>query len=299
MRARSKSLVVSACLLVACSHGDGATLPPLAQQAEPELPGKFVWHNLVTPDAESARSFYGGVFGWDFEVLEDGLYTKVSYKGRNLGGIVEVPKAGDAPRSSFWLNAVSVPELDRALQSALDAGGKQLAASTEIPGVGRVAVISDPQGAVVQLIHASGGDPPDEVAPMHTWLWHELIANDPSGAVDFYRNVFGYEVQALGTDDSNPYLLLQSHGTPRGGVLMNPFDETRPAWVPYVRVEDPADLLRAVKKLGGRVVIEPSPDLRGGTLALILDPSGAPIALQKWNPGNTKANVGNDEEGGG
>jgi predicted enzyme related to lactoylglutathione lyase len=284
------------CLLVACSS-DAGTLPPLAAQPEPELPGKFVWHNLVTPDAEAARNFYAGVFGWEFEVIEGGVYTKVSYQGRNLGGIVEVSKSNDAPRSSFWLNAVSVPEVDRALEAAVDAGAKQLSAATEVPGVGRAAVISDPQGAVLQLIRANGGDPPDVAPTMHTWLWHELIANDPSRAVDFYRAVFGYEVQMLEGDDANPYLLLRGQGAPRAGILSNPFEDTRPAWVPYVRVEDPAALLPTVKRLGGQVVIEPSADLRDGTLALILDPSGAPVALQRWRPEDTETVAGSDEKG--
>jgi predicted enzyme related to lactoylglutathione lyase len=77
---------------------------------------------------------------------------------------------------------------------------------------------------------------------------------------------------------------LWSSGEARAGILQNPFEKARSAWIPYVRVDDPAALAERVPELGGRVIVAPRPEVREGTLAVVLDPSGAPVALQKWSP---------------
>ncbi|MGB7475236.1 MAG: hypothetical protein WBM26_03415, partial [Polyangiales bacterium] len=97
-------------------------------------------------------------------------------------------------------------------------------------------------------------------------------------------SAFGYRVEALKKKPGKDYRVLWSSGEARAGILQNPFDKTRSAWIPYVRVDDPAALAERVPGLGGRVVLAPRPDVRGGTLALVLDPSGAPVVLQKWSP---------------
>lgn len=279
-------IYLSLAFVMGCDRG--ATLPPLVEQEQPRLPGKFVWHNLITPDAEGARNFYGGLFGWEFDVKDGGEYTEVSYGGRHIGGIVDASKGEHAPRSSVWLNAVSVAELDSALAGAVTAGATQLEPATEIPGIGRAGVISDPGGAVLQLIASKNGDPPDVEPPTHTWLWHELISDDPGRVAGFYETVFGYEVEPIEPNEAASYHVLRATGIPRAGIVQNPFEQTRSTWIPYIRVDDPASLLSKVVQLGGQVVFAPREDLRDGTLALVLDPAGAPVALQKWTPPNER-----------
>jgi predicted enzyme related to lactoylglutathione lyase len=268
--------------LTACDRT--VPLPPLAEQAgATQIPGKFVWHNLITADAEAARAFYGGLFGWEFESQKGGRYTVISHRGRNIGGIVDVRKDGHAPKAARWLSAMSVADLDASLAAVKEAGGKQLEAPVQVAGIGRVVTIEDADGAVLHLLASNGGDPPDTEPPVDTWLWHELLANHADRALDFYATAFGYRVKPLEKKPDAAYRVLWSAGEPRAGVIENPF-ETRSLWVPYVRVADPSALIDRVLALGGRVLIEPSPDVREGTLALVLDPSGAPLALQKWDP---------------
>lgn len=259
-------------------------LPPLTEQPDAaSIPGKFVWHNLVTSDVNAAQAFYGRLFGWEFETSKDGRYSVISYRGRNIGGIVDVSKDGRAPKAARWLSAMSVADLDASLDAVKAAGGKQLEAPVDVKGIGRVVTIEDADGAVLHLLASSQGDPPDIEPALDTWLWHELLANHAPRAVDFYATAFGYEVEALKKKPDSPYRVLWSAGEPRAGVMPNPF-ETRSIWIPYIRVADPSILVGQVRALGGRVLIEPSPEVREGTLALVLDPSGAPIALQKWWP---------------
>ena len=103
-------------------------------------------------------------------------------------------------------------------------------------------------------------------------------------ALSFYEEAFGYQVETVTRDSGRDYNVLWSSGGPRAAVLENPFDDVRSVWIPYVRVEDPAGAAGQAEALGGKILIEPRPGLRKGTLAVVLDPSGAPIALQKWSP---------------
>ena len=96
------------CVLSAmgCSRS-AITLPPLVDaQGAPELPGKFVWHNLITSDGEAARGFYGGLLGWEFDIKDDGRYSVITFQGRNLGGILDASKDGNAPKRAHWLSAM-------------------------------------------------------------------------------------------------------------------------------------------------------------------------------------------------
>ncbi|MEM7139173.1 MAG: VOC family protein [Myxococcota bacterium] len=277
---------VLGCLASMCGCGpvDGLILPPLVDKPSEELPGKFVWHNLITTEPESARTFYGSLFGWEFDAIGDGAYTEVTYGGRSIGGIVNAATWKNKPRSAVWLSAVSTPDIGGAVATAKAAGARQLVNIMDIFDVGRIAVLTDPEGAVFQVLEAKRGDPPDVPPPVHSWLWHELIAEDTEAAAKFYQAVFGYRIEIHEVDGDATYRVLARDDAPRAGILENPFEDTRSAWIPYIRVEDPAALLPVVTLLGGRVVVAPSPSLRGGTVALILDPSGAPLALQKWSP---------------
>lgn len=269
--------------VLACSRS--VSLPPLVEdQGAPELPGKFVWHNLVTSDGEAARQFYGALFGWEFEVEEDGRYSVITYEGRNLGGILDASKDGNMPKAGHWLSAMSVPDLESSLAAVRAAGGKELEAIIHVAGVGQVVTVADADGALLHLLSPEHGDPPDVEPAVHTWLWHELLANHAERELEFYEAAFGYRVEPLKKDPSAEYRVLWSSGEARAGVMKNPFENTRSVWIPYVRVEDPAALAERVPGLGGRVVLAPSQELRDSTLALVLDPSGAPVALQKWSP---------------
>jgi predicted enzyme related to lactoylglutathione lyase len=64
--------------------------------------------------------------------------------------------------------------------------------------------------------------------------------------------------------------------------LKNPFDDTDPIWLSYFAVQDPVSIANKAQALGGKILIAPSADLREGTIALIQDPDGVILALQKW-----------------
>ena len=197
--------VLALALSLGCSS-PSATLPPITQDANARpIPGKFVWHNLITADAEAARKFYGALFDWEFELKDDGRYSVISYQGRNVGGILDATKTGGLPKRARWLSAVSVTDLDASLRAVEAAGGKQLEAPIDVGGIGRVVTVQDADGALLHLLAPDQGDPPDADPGVHTWLWHELLANDPKRALSFYQEAFGYEVKTVTKDSGGDY----------------------------------------------------------------------------------------------
>ncbi len=68
-------------------------------QVRPSLPGKFVWFDLLTNDAAAAEKYYGGLFGWTFEVLKghEPPYKIIREKGHPIGGLVDMTLRKDGP----------------------------------------------------------------------------------------------------------------------------------------------------------------------------------------------------------
>jgi predicted enzyme related to lactoylglutathione lyase len=103
----------------------------------------------------------------------------------------------------------------------------------------------------------------------------------PVAAASFYTSTFGYQQEVTDRAGPNAYVVL-SLGRPRAGILQSPEPEIRPVWLPSILVSDPAVLAARATSLGGRVLLAPHPDVRKGSLAVVADPSGAIVALQKY-----------------
>ena len=243
------------------------------------MPGTFVWHDLVTDNPAVAKKFYGELFGWTFEpgkgVEPD--YTIIRHRGVPIGGIV-VPRQ---PTSPQWLSYVVVADVDRAVEAIKQVGGQIYRGPLNARGDLRVAAVADAQGAPIGL--ASRGpleDVSDTLPEVNRWLWMDYVARDDAPALDFYKRLLGYESQAE-TRDTATYYRLTS-GKPRAGLFKTPWPRETSLWLPYVRVADPDAAATRARALGGLIVQSPAPRVRNGSLAIVLDPGGAPIALQKY-----------------
>jgi predicted enzyme related to lactoylglutathione lyase len=246
-------------------------------------PGKFVWHDLVTESPDACRRFYGSLLGWEFEETQrlGRPYTIARVGRQRVAGIVAIKPSG-AAKGSQWVGYVSVPDVDQAVAEAVKAGGTALVSPREVESIARAAVVADPQGAVLGFARIHRGDPADEAGPAEgRFFWMEYFARDPDAALAFYGPLLGYQSEVTETQAGRTYHILR-HERPRAGLLQVPQPEMRPAWLPYVKVADPGLLAAQVESLGGTVLFSPRADVRKGTLAIVADPSGAPIALQKW-----------------
>jgi hypothetical protein len=279
---RTVCALLAAALLAGCSTAGGPDLSEMSFSDEP-LVGKFVWYDLITDDAEAARRFYGGLFGWSFETTtapRGGDYILVRKGGVYIAGIVTRPDPPDGAEFSRWLPYVSVADVDGSADRVPSAGGQVIVAPLDVP-LGRVAAIIDPEGAALGLARSSIGDPDDAttLAAPGRVVWTELLADDESGSAAFYETVVGYEAHAV-ERRGGLYTMLRARGVDRAGILGNPTD-WKPQWLTYFGVEDPSAAARRAAELGGEVLLEPTPEVREGTLALVTDPTGAVLALQK------------------
>jgi predicted enzyme related to lactoylglutathione lyase len=242
-------------------------------------PGTFVWHDLVTDNPAAAKKFYGELFGWTFEpgkgVEPD--YTIIRHQGVPIGGIV-APKQSTSPQ---WLSYVVVADVDRAVEAFRQAGGQVYRAPLNVRNDLRVAAVADPQGAPLGL--ASRGPlegASDAVPEIHRWLWMDYVARDEAPALQFYSQVLGYTSQSETRETATYYRL--ANGRPRAGLFKTPWPRETSIWLPYIRVADPEASSKRAQELGGLIVQAPAPRVRNGSLAIVLDPGGAPIALQKY-----------------
>lgn len=279
----------AALMLAAAGLGAGCTaLPPPSPlkgtelSAEPLL-GKFVWRDLVTDQPDAVKPFYAALFGWEFEEARalGAPYTLVKSGGQYIAGISRARQAQPQQPASQWLSFMSVADVDRAVEQTRGAGGRIVAGPLDLPGVGRGAVVLDPDGAPLGLLRSRLGDPADSAEPaLHRFLWTEHLSRDPQASADFYAALVGFEVRRMEFGGRSYWVLVK--GRERAALLRNPIAIDRPIWLPYVRVADPAASAARAAQLGGRVLFAPRADLRDGTLALIADPAGAVLALQKW-----------------
>jgi uncharacterized protein len=244
-------------------------------------PGDFVWHDLVTDDPAACRTFYEALFGWTFESADgvDPGYTIIRNQGRPIGGIVR--RRGAQPGAGQWLSYVIVMDVNRTAAAFEDAGGRVIRGPLDARKDLRIAAVADAQGAVVGLASRGPRFATHAASGRHEWLWVEYIAQDPESALDFYADVIGYRYEIAARRENFIYYVL-STDRPRAGLFHTLWQGEQSAWLPYIRVDDPAEMAERVLKLGGTVVIPPQPRVRNNSMTLVLDPSGAAVALQKF-----------------
>jgi len=281
------SLIFWAALLPAalwgCAHEPLRVPPMTPDPTELHLTGKFVWFDLFTRDLPGARHFYEALLGWSFQKAsgaEERVMT-IACNDVPIGNAVAVDRVKIEDKPSRWLSYMSVMDVDQAILRVEQHQGSVYMPARNLPDRGRVAVVLDAQGAPFALVASTTGDPPDNGFDRNDFFAAELWARDRDAAIVFYRAVAGYNLELADLGDGNAYHLLVEDGTPRAGVVQIPWEEVKPNWVPYIAVEDVDAVAEKVEPLGGRLLIEPDPNIRDGKVAIIADPSGAVFAVQQ------------------
>jgi len=239
-------------------------------------PGRFVWFELLTPEVDRAKAFYAEALNWKIEPMDSipGMhYDLIKVGDAGIGGIMKPPMAGIP---SHWLSYVSVEDVGATARKVADAGGKALADAMDIPSVGRIQPVQDPQGGVLALFRAADGDPP-AVEGTGSFAWNELWTSDDGAALAFYEKVFGYTHEGWGPDGA--YKILKSADQPRGGLMKSPVEGVPTMWLPYVTVDSADDTVARVKRLGGEVHKDPEDMPEVGRIAILKDPVGAVLGL--------------------
>ena len=249
--------------------------------------GQFVWYDLMTTDPEAAQAFYTAAVGWGTQVWENpGMsYTMWTAGETPIGGIMKLPDEAVAGGARpHWLGYVAVPDTDATVARAQELGAKVRVPPTDIPTVGRFAVLADPQGASIAAFTPQGsGQGPQLPPPVGHFSWHELSTTDPEAAFTFYADLFGWEkTSAMDMGEMGVYQMFGPGGVPFGGIMRKPAEQPGPpAWLHYARVADVNAAVEAVRKNGGQVIHGPMEVPGGDMIAMILDPQGGPSAVHE------------------
>jgi predicted enzyme related to lactoylglutathione lyase len=245
-------------------------LAALALPASGAAPGEVLWVDLLTEDAAAAKAFYTDLFDWRVEESPTGSWV-IYHQDHLIAGISEIENVMVDVEESMWLVGVAVGDLRRSVADARRFGGTVHIDVSRLEGYARYAVIADPQGAELLLLspeRALGGS-----EGPGSFVWSELWTIDRVAAGDFYEQVIGYGRSEIDRP-RGVYTVLESGGEPRAGLVEFETDEIDPAWAPYIGVASLEATLARARELGGRVLLEPVPELAEGRVALLADPTG-------------------------
>ncbi len=116
-------------------------------------PGAFCWAELMASDLSRSATFYKSLLGWGTK--DDPRYVEWTLGGRSIGGMIQIQKDwGEVP--PHWLVYFQVEDCDRSVEKAKGLGAKVAMGPQDFPGVGRIALLKDPQGAYFYMIRLTG-----------------------------------------------------------------------------------------------------------------------------------------------
>ncbi|MDQ6796692.1 MAG: VOC family protein [Actinomycetota bacterium] len=274
------------------------------------IPGVPCWVDTSQPDPEAALTFYRNLFGWEFEnVVPDGSGGKY-FMGRIRGGDVaavgSIPEG--APPMPTWNTYIRVDSADETASKARDAGGGVAMEPFEVLDSGRMAVLTDPEGAAFCVWQARNHKGAAVVNEHGSLNFNGLATRDPERARAFYASVFGWTTLELGAgsmwtlpgygdhlEETSPGLRQQmaAMGAPEGFIdvvaALNPIpddDSATPAhWTVTFAVDDVDATAAKGSELGGEIVAGPL-DAPWTRMVVIRDPQGATFIASQFVPEN-------------
>ena len=247
--------------------------------------GRFIWHELNTTDVAGAEKFYRALTGWGVQNYENNPAYKLWTTGTvGRGGLMLLPddaKAMGAPPN--WLVYIAVPDVDASVRQAESLGAKTVVPAQDIPGTGRFAIVTDPQGAPISLFAPAPRDnePPEAGPVVGEFSWHDLATTDSAAAWSFYEKMFGWKKgEGMDMGPQGTYQMFGRDAFTYGGMYnMSAGMPGRPAWLSYILVKNVDAVLAKITALGGRVVNGPMDVPGGDRVVMCVDPQGAAFAL--------------------
>jgi predicted enzyme related to lactoylglutathione lyase len=245
--------------------------------------GKFSWYELMTSDTTAAGKFYSDVVGWTTQVMPGGdgqPYTIFNLGNVGIAGMLNIPG------HTAWVGYISVDDVDAHIEKIVEAGGKLLRPATDVPGMLRFAVMSDPQDAAIVVFTSNPGMPsPERPAPPTpgTVGWHELYTSDLDGAFDFYSNLFGWtKVSDMDMGPMGLYRIFDEGDHKQmgdGGMMGKAPHIPVSSWAFYFHVDSIKAAIQRVESGGGKVLNGPMQVPGGAWIINGQDPQGAMFSL--------------------
>jgi predicted enzyme related to lactoylglutathione lyase len=261
------------------------------------------WVDTGQPDAQAAVGFYTELFGWEVENAmpadSEGTYFMCRLRGRDVAAVgSQPPEAG--PPVPAWNTYVWVESADDTRAKVTDAGGSVVMEPFDVLDAGRMAVMSDPSGAVFSVWQANAHQGARLVNEPGAWSMNMLNTRDPEGAKAFYGAVFGWETEAFDLGGA-PITLWRLPGyvggepqqpVPRDVIgVMAPMtsdgfpDDVPSHWSVDFWVDDVDAAADTAARLGGKVIAPPY-EIPGAPMrqAVLADPAGATFSVTRVGP---------------
>ena len=253
------------------------------------LLGRPLWYELMTTDTKAAEAFYKAVVGWSASPFEGSPqpYTMFNRTEKTpVAGLMAKPDGLQAP--PFWAMYVGVPKIEEARAHIVRLGGREHSPVIDIPKVGRMQMMLDPQGAAFYIYEpATTVFPPEAAAEIGEASWHELMTTDAPAAMKFYSEVFGWQPsETMDMGSLGKYRMFNRPHGMIGGMMNKPPEmaQVPPNWQIYFRVPDINAAVERIKANGGQILNGPM-EVPGGDWVLnAMDPQGAAFSLHSRKP---------------
>lgn len=271
------------------------------------IPGVPCWVDVTVPDPAAVLPFYGGLFGWEFEELTPSDAPSRYFVARRpdgtAAGFTTLPEG--SPHGARWDTYIAVASVDETVTLVRDAGGTSITEPFD-PGVGKMAVLADPEGALFVVWELQPGQGAEVVNEHGAVNFNTLATRDPEAAAAFYGAVFGWRKLEMPTGvawamssygESLERALpgrgeqMAQMGAPEGFAdvvaAVEPIaadDAATPArWSVVFGIDDTDAAVAQAVELGGKVVTEPwaAPWTR---MAVLADPQGATFVISQFIP---------------
>jgi len=247
--------------------------------------GSFCWLELGTTDQNAAKKFYTGLLGWSAEDMPMGpemTYTMFRLEGKDVGGGYRLMKEQvDNHVPPHWMAYVKVNNADESAAKAVSLGAKQIVPPSDIPNVGRFAVVQDPTGAHISLFQPGQHKGLTNFGQIGTFCWADLNTPDPKKAAQFYSQWLGWKIDSEEKDGYSHIQNGSSHEDMIGGIP-NEFHAppgTPAHWMVYFHVADCNASAAKAAQLGAKTLMPANLMKDVGTIAVLADPQGAVFAL--------------------
>jgi predicted enzyme related to lactoylglutathione lyase len=274
------------------------------------IPGVPCWVDTSQPDPVAALPFYRGLFGWDLEDAmpegSGGNYFIGRLRGGDVAAVGSIPEG--APPAAGWNTYIWVDSAEDAAVRAREAGGRVVSEPFDVMDAGRMAVLTDPEGAAFCVWQAKGHKGARVVNEHGSLNFNGLATRDPEGAAAFYGTVFGWKTLAMPAgvmwtlpgygdhlEERSPGLRDQmaQMGAPDGFIdvvaalnrIADDDSETPAHWSVTFGVDDADATARKARELGGEIVAGPV-DAPWTRSAVIRDPQGATFIASQFVPEN-------------
>lgn len=243
--------------------------------------GAPCWVDLYTSDTDRARSFYGELFGWTSEQADEefGGYINFSKDGQMIAG--GMANDGSSGMPDVWSVYLATDDAEATVAAATSNGGQVIVPAMPVGDLGSMAVVLDAGGAAIGAWQPGLHKGFQVAGEAGTPNWFELHTNNYDAAVQFYRDVFGWDTHVMSDESDFRYTTLGEGDEQAAGIM----DAAAflPAGVPsnwqiYFGVTDTDAALARIVELGGTVV-QPAEDSPYGRLAQAADPMGALFKL--------------------